>query len=84
MRIAVDKGMRREAVEEEDISDGLEYSIKVLRRAEVIGSSCEGSVETVLSGVGGAGRVLRVEVSVVGFSVDGGGIIRVDEDVKEG
>ena len=32
--------LRREAVEEGDISDGLEFSIQVLIRAEVIGSSC--------------------------------------------
>ena len=32
--------LRREAVEEGDISDGLEFSIQVLIRAEVIDSSC--------------------------------------------
>jgi hypothetical protein len=58
--------------------------MQVLIRAEVIGSSCEGSVDTVPREVGGAGRVLSVEVSVGGFSVDEGGLIRVDEYVKEG
>ena len=32
--------VRREAVEETDVSDSLEFSVQVLRRADVVGSSC--------------------------------------------
>jgi hypothetical protein len=56
-------------VEEADISDGKEFSVQVLRRADIVDSSCEGCDDT----VGSAGRVLGVEVSVSGFSVDGDG-----------
>ena len=74
----------REAVAETDVSNGLKFSVQVLRRADVVGSSCEGSDDTVLRGVGRAGGVLGVEVGVGRLPVDGGGLIRVDEDVEEG
>ena len=56
----------------------------MLRRTEVVGTSCEGSDNTVLGGVSSAGGVLGVEVGVRGLPVDGGGLVRMDEDVKEG
>jgi hypothetical protein len=52
-------------------------SVNLLRGADVVGSSGEGSDDTVLGGVGGAGRVLALKVS-------GGGLFRVDKDVEEG
>ena len=76
--------VRREAVEGADVSDSLELSVQVLRRTDIVGSSCEGSDDTVLRGVGRAGGVLGVEVGVGRLPVDGGGLIRVDEDVEEG
>ena len=51
----------RKAVEEADVSDSLEFSIQVLRGAGVVGSSCEGSDDAVLGGVGSVGGVLGVE-----------------------
>ena len=39
----------------------------MLRRAEVVGPSCEGSDDAVLGGVGGAGGILRVEVGMCRF-----------------
>ena len=37
-----------------------------------------------LGGGGSAGVVAGVEVGVGRFAVDGGGLIRMDDDVKEG
>ena len=76
--------VRREAVEETDVSDSLQFSVQVLRRADVVGSPCKGSDDAVLGGVGGAGVVLRVEVGMSRLPVDGGGLVRMDEHVKEG
>ena len=76
--------VRREAVEEADVSDSLELSVQVLRRTDIVGSSCEGSDDAVLGGVGGAGVVLRVEVGMSGLPVNRGGLVWMDKHVKEG
>ena len=52
--------------------------VQVLRRAEVVGTPCEGSDNTVLRGVGSAGGVLGVEIGVRGLPVDRGGLVRMD------
>ena len=62
----------------------LKFCVQVLGGADVVGSPGEGSDDAVLRGVGGAGGVLRVEVGVGRFTVDGGGLVRMDEDVEEG
>ena len=54
----------------------------MLRRAEAVGSSNEGSDNTVLGGVGCAGGVLHVEVGVCRLAVDGCRFIRVYQDVE--
>ena len=41
----------------------------MLGRAQVVGTSCEGSDDTVFSGCWGAGVVVNVAVGVSGFSV---------------
>ncbi|MCP3679661.1 MAG: hypothetical protein GY782_05085 [Gammaproteobacteria bacterium] len=65
------------------MSDCLEFSVKVLRGTDVVGSSSKGSDDAVLGGVGSAGGVLRVEVGVSRFPVYRGGFVRVNEYVKE-
>ena len=74
----------RMAVRDADGADGLEFRLKVLRGAEVVGAGNEGADDGVLGGGCGAGVVAGIEVGVGGFAVDGGGLIGMDEDVKEG
>ena len=56
----------------------------MLRGAEVVGSSSQGSDDAVLGGVGSAGVVLHVEVGMSGLAVDGCGLIRMYQDVEVG
>ncbi len=49
-----------------------------------MGTSRQGSDDTVFGGGCGAGVVASLEVGVSGLSVDGCGFVRMDEDVKEG
>ena len=56
----------------------------MLGRAEFVGTSRQGSDDTVFGGRCGAGVVASVEVSVSGLSVDICGFVRMDEEVKEG
>ena len=65
------------------MSDCLEFSVEVLGRTDVVGSSSQGSNNAVLRGVGRAGGVLRVEVCVSRFPVHRGGFVVVDKDVEE-
>ena len=53
-----------------------------MRGAEVVGAGGEGADGGVLGGGCSAGVVAGVEVGVGGSEVDGGGLIRMDEDVK--
>ena len=64
--------------------DCLEFVLEILGRADVVGTSGEGSDHTVFGGGGSAGVVAYVEVGMSRFSVDGCGLVRVDVDVHEG
>lgn len=49
-----------------------------------MGTTSEGSDNTVLGRCRGAGGVLGVEVGVGGFPISGGKSVGADEDVEEG
>lgn len=61
-----------------------EFFGKVFGGADVVSSSGEGSYHRVLSRLGSRGAMVGVEVGVCGFSIDGGGVVRVDKHVKVG
>ena len=56
----------------------------MLRGTDVVGTTSEGSDNTVLGRCRGAGGVLGVEVGVGGFPINRGRFVGVDEDVEEG
>ena len=56
----------------------------MLRGADVVGSSSQGSDNTVLGSVCSAGGVLHVEVGMCRFAVDGCRLIRVYQNVEVG
>ena len=64
--------------------DCLKFVLEMLGRADVVGTSGEGSDDTVFGGGGSAGIVAYVEVGMSRFSVDGCGLVRVNVDVHEG
>ena len=62
----------------------VKFGLKTLRRADVVGSSGQGSDENVFGGGWCRGVVADIRVGVSGFPVDRGRFVRVDEDVYEG